>query len=97
MKLGLCATQKVTSPATNVRVEHAVSREHIISKFVSPMISCGVWQVKGDAGHLAEVEFFVGFEEVIEGCLDFIFWGSVSVCVVGLDDFGEFVIVQAYQ
>jgi hypothetical protein len=36
----------------------------------SPVISCGVWQVKGDAGHLAEVEFFVGFEEVIEGCLD---------------------------
>jgi hypothetical protein len=32
----------------------------------SPVISCVVWQAKGDAGHLTEVEFFVGFEEAIE-------------------------------
>lgn len=33
------------------------------------------------------MEFFVGVEEVIEGCLDFVFWDPVPVCVVGLDNF----------
>ena len=55
--------------------------------FVSSIISCVTWQVKSDAGHLAEVKFFVGFTEVIEGCIDFVFWDSVPLCVVGLDNF----------
>lgn len=43
------------------------------------------WQVEGDAGHLPQV--FLGVEEMVEGRLDFVFWGSVFVCVVDLDNF----------
>ncbi|KAJ5607109.1 hypothetical protein N7537_003728 [Penicillium hordei] len=36
------------------------------------MVRCVCKQVKGDAGHIANVEYFVGLEDMADGILNFL-------------------------
>lgn len=43
-------------------------------------------QVKGGAGHVTNVEHFVGLEEMVEGIVNFLSRDLVFLCEVTLDD-----------
>ena len=50
------------------------------------MVRCMSRQVKGGAGHVANVEYFVGLEEMVEGIVNFLSRDLVFLCEVTLDD-----------
>lgn len=50
------------------------------------MVWCMSREVESDAGHVANVEYFVRLEEVVECVLDFLSWDLVFLCEVTLDN-----------
>lgn len=44
------------------------------------------WQVQRGAGDVADVEYLIGLEEVVEGVLDFFSWDPIFVREVALHD-----------
>lgn len=50
------------------------------------MVRCMSWEVEGDAGHLANVEYFVGLEPVVEGVLSILSRDLIFFSEVTLDD-----------